>query len=55
MKVKVIREFVDKHLGKLHAVGSTFECSEARFKEIQETGSFVEPVPVKEKAEKVTG
>lgn len=41
MKVKVIKEFVDKHSNKLHPVGSTFECDESRFKEIQEAGAFV--------------
>lgn len=54
MKVKVIKEFVDKHSGQLHKVGSTYECDEARFKEIQDAGSFVEPAPVKEKLEKAT-
>lgn len=49
MKVKVTKEFVDKHTGELHTVGSSFDCDEARFKEIKEAGSFVEPVVVKEK------
>lgn len=50
MKVKVITEFVDIHTGELHKVGSSFECDEARFKEIENAGSFV--VPVIEKAKK---
>lgn len=49
MKLKVINEFVDKHTKKLHKKGSTFECSETRYKEIQKAGSYVEPA--KEKAE----
>ena len=51
MKVKVIKEFVDKHTNELHSVGSIFECGETRFKEIQEAGSYIEPVPVKKKKE----
>lgn len=43
MKVKVVKEFVDKHTGKLHAVGSEFECDDARYNEIKQAGSFVEP------------
>lgn len=35
MKVKVIREFTDKHTRKLHRFGEVFECDEARLKEIQ--------------------
>ena len=54
MIVKVIKEFVDKHSGQLHELGSTFECSEERFKEIKDAGSFVEPAPILKKAEKVT-
>ena len=50
MKVNVIREFVDKNTGELHKVGSSFDCSEARYKEIQKAGAFVEPA--KEKIEK---
>lgn len=57
MKVNVIKEFVDKHSGELHTVGSSFECDENRFKEIEEAGSFVEPVkvePIKDNKKKVT-
>ena len=54
MKVKVIKEFVDKHTKRLHKVGSTFECDKTRFNEIKEAGSFIEPVsePKKEKVNK---
>lgn len=48
MKVNVIKEFVDKHSGELHTVGSSFDCTEARYNEILESGLYVEPV--KEKA-----
>ena len=55
MKVKVIKEFVDKHTNKLHKVNEVFECTEERYKEIMGAGSYVEPVPVvTKKAEKVT-
>lgn len=41
MKVVVIKEFVDKRTKELHKVGSSFECSESRYKEIEKSGSFV--------------
>lgn len=44
MKVEVIKEFVDKHTGELHVVGSSFECGKARFKEIKESGDFVKEI-----------
>ena len=47
MKVNVIKEFVDRHTGELHKVGSSFECTEVRFNEIKEAGAFVEPEPEK--------
>ena len=50
MKVKVINEFVDIHTGVLHKNGSTFECDETRYKEIENAGSIV--VPVIEKVKK---
>ena len=53
MKVKVIKEFVDKHTNKLHKVNEVFECTEERYNEIKGAGSYVEPVPVTKKAEKV--
>lgn len=45
MKVKVIKEFVDIHTGELHTIGSSFECTDARYKEIESAGKFVEEVP----------
>lgn len=53
MKVKVINEFVDKLSGVLHEKGSTFECDEARFKEIEKAGSFVKPVIEKDKKKEI--
>lgn len=47
MKVKVIKKFIDKETKKLRPVGSEFECSESRFKEIQSVGNFVEVVKTK--------
>ena len=54
MKVKVIKEFVDKHTKKLHKVNEVFECDSKRYEEIIKTGAFVAPVVVEkvEKAEK---
>lgn len=53
MKVKVIKEFVDKHTKKLNKVGDSFECSETRYKEIQRAGSFVELVKETKKAQAI--
>jgi hypothetical protein len=50
MKVNVIKEFVDRHTGELHTVGSSFECGENRFREIEE-GQYVEPVVIIDKEE----
>ena len=44
MKVKTIREFVDKHTNELHEVGSTFDVTAKRLKEIQSVGDFVQEV-----------
>lgn len=51
MKVNVIKEFVDRHTGELHTVGSSFECGENRFREIEEAGQYVEPVVIIDKEE----
>ena len=52
MKVKVIRDFKDKHTNQLRVAGEVFECTAARLKEIQSVGDFVEKVPTrKRKAE----
>ncbi len=47
MKVKVIKEFVDKHTRKLHKVNDTFECDKNRFNEIKSAGNYVEEVTAK--------
>lgn len=44
MKVKVIREFVDKHTNELHPVGSVFNVTAKRMKEIQSAGDFVQEI-----------
>ena len=56
MKVKVIKEFVDRHTKELHTVGSSFDCDKARYSEIKASGNYVEPVieTVKAKKEEVT-
>lgn len=52
MKVKVLKEFVDKHTKKLHKVNEVFDCDNKRFEEILSTGAFVAPVEKVEKVEK---
>lgn len=44
MKVKVIKEFVDRHTGVLHKKGSTFECDPLRYEEISMSGEYVEEI-----------
>lgn len=51
MKVNVIREFVDRHTGELHKVGSSFDCGENRLREIEEAGKYVEPVIIEKEKE----
>lgn len=53
MKVKVIKEFVDRHTGELHTVGSSFNCGHRRFDEMKASGNYVEPIEEKT-AEKST-
>lgn len=52
MKVNVIKEFVDRHTGELHKVGSSFECGENRLREIKEAGKYVEPVIIEKEKER---
>lgn len=52
MKVNVIKEFVDRHTGELHKVGSSFECGENRFREIKEAGKYVESVIIEKEKER---
>jgi hypothetical protein len=44
MKAKVIERFHDKHTLNLHAVGSMYESSDKRVKELQKKG-FLESPP----------
>ena len=57
MKVKVLREFIDKYTKQLHKVGEEFEVDEKRFEEIQTVGNLVvkveEPEIVEEPTEEV--
>lgn len=52
MKVKVIREFKDKHTNELHELGSTFDVTNKRFKEIQSVGDFVQEIKEEVKPDK---
>ena len=54
MKVKTIRGFVDKHTNELHEVGSTFDVTAKRLKEIQSVGDFVQEVKEAKSDEKKT-
>ena len=47
MKCKVLRGFIDKETGKAHEEGSTYECTEARFNEIQTKGNYLYAEPEK--------
>lgn len=56
MKVKVLKDFTDKHTNKIHAVGEVFECTQERLKEIESVSkrlvSVVEEAPAPKKQEK---
>ena len=47
MKCKVLKGFIDKESGKAVEHGSTFECTEARFKEIQRKGDYLSMISEK--------
>ena len=36
MRVKVLKEFIDRHTGKLHKVGETMNINKARLMEIMQ-------------------
>lgn len=56
MKVKVLREFTDKHSKKSHVVGEVFECTQERLIEIESVSKrlvqVIEDKPSVKKAEK---
>lgn len=52
LKVETIKEFVDKHTGELHTIGSSFSCDEKRLKEIKEAGNYVKVIPENPKTSK---
>ena len=47
MKCKVLRGFIDKETGKAHEEGSTYECTETRFEEIQRKGDYLSMISEK--------
>ncbi len=50
LKVKVKKDFLDRYTGLKRKAGTTFECTDARFREIQRSGDYVEVVkPSEEK------
>ena len=52
MKVKTVKKFRDKHTGEIYNVGDTFECTEERYNEILETGTFVVKVATRARRKK---
>jgi hypothetical protein len=48
MKVKVLKAFRDKHDNVIRNIGDEIEINEARLKEIDEAGEFVEVIKVEE-------
>lgn len=53
IKVKVTKEFTDRYTGIKHKVGEVLTITDARFREIKRSGSFVEVVnPSEVKKEK---
>lgn len=50
MKAKVLVRFIDKHTGEVHKKDDVIDITEKRFKEILETGNFVEKVKAEKKA-----
>lgn len=51
MKVKVVKNFKDKHTGQSHKVGDVFVVNKKRFEEILSVGPFVEEFSDKESKE----
>lgn len=51
-EVKCLKNFRDKHTGKIHAKGDVFKVTEERFNEIRNVGELVEKhiAPAKETA-----
>lgn len=44
LKVKVIKEFTDRYTGEQRKAGETMEITDARYREIQRSGKYVEVV-----------
>ncbi len=45
MKVRVIKEFIDKYTREFHGIGEEILLSEERFAEIEKAGAYVEKLP----------
>lgn len=48
MKVKAVKDYIDKYTKVLHSKGSIFDVTEGRFNEIQGKGRFLEIIPTDE-------
>lgn len=44
MKVKVLKQFIDKHTKEVHKAGETLNISKARYEEILTVGKLVEEI-----------
>lgn len=44
MKVRVIKDFIDKNTKQLQKTGKVIDVTDARFSEIRKAGNYVEPV-----------
>lgn len=45
LKVKVKKEFLDRYTGIKNKEGAVLEVTDARFREIQRSGDYVEIIP----------
>ena len=48
MKCRVKQGFIDKETGKGLCVGDVYQCTEARFKEIQSKGEYLSVIAEKD-------
>ncbi len=51
MKVKVTKEYIDRHAGEFHAIGEIVTMTEKRFAEIVKAGPYVEKIEQAEPVE----
>lgn len=54
MKVKILKDFKDKHNGKIHKKGETMIISKERYNEILSVGNLVEQIEEPKKNKNIT-